>query len=245
MSPIQIGFFALACLLIGISKGGLGGPLPVVLLTPLLALIFPANQALSLPIPFLIFADCFALRIYWGKWDTQQIRILLPAGILGAIVGGLLLSQISLFWLKIMIGLFAGIVLLYKLLENRVESIQYRHENWHAYLSGALAAFGSLLANAGAPPFTIYLLLQKLDATTFIGTTTLFFTVVNLMKVPVFIQLGYLQYEQVLSVLWALPIVPLGVWLGRKALAIIEQKTFERIMLVLIFLSIVMLFVKL
>jgi uncharacterized protein len=245
MSPLQNTFFALACLLIGLSKGGLGGPLPVVLLTPLLTLVMPATDAIGLVIPFLIFADWFALRLYWRKWDSHQIWLMLPAGILGAVVGGLLLAQISAFWLKVIIGLFASIVLLYKLLEGRFKTLRYEHQNWHAYLSASLSAFGSVLANAGAPPFTIYLILQKLDALHFIGTATLFFTVVNLLKLPVFLRLGYLDTGHLLMVLWALPIVPLGVWLGRKAIAIIEQKTFERIMLTLILLSIVMLFVTL
>jgi uncharacterized membrane protein YfcA len=247
MSPLQNIVFAIACLMIGLSKGGLGGPLPVVLITPILATVLGAKQAVGLPIPFLIFADWFALRLYWRKWDSQQIRLMMPAGIIGAIIGGLFLAQVSDsdVTLKIIIGVFAAIVLIYKLIESRFKSIQYEHRDWHAYLAASLSAFGSVIANAGAPPFTIYLILQKLDPVSFIGTVTLFFTVINLMKVPVFIYNGNLNLWQFLSVLWALPIVPLGVWLGRKAVAIIEQKTFERIMLVLLLLSIMMLFVKL
>jgi uncharacterized membrane protein YfcA len=245
MSPLQNIVFAIACLMIGLSKGGLGGPLPVVLITPILAIVLDPKQAVGLPIPFLIFADWFALRLYWRKWDSHQIRLMMPAGIIGAIIGGIFLSQITVFTLKVIIGVFAGIVLIYKLIESRFKSIQYEHRNWHAYVAAALSAFGSVLANAGAPPFTIYLILQKLDPVSFIGTVTLFFTVINLMKVPVFLQNGYLDLAQFLTVIWALPIVPLGVWLGRKAINFIEPKTFERIMLVLLLLSIMMLFVKL
>jgi hypothetical protein len=246
MTPLQMTVFALACLMIGLSKGGLGGPLPVVLITPILAFVLPdSKDAIGLPIPFLIFADWFALWLYWGKWDSRQIRLMLPAGIIGAILGGIFLAYISPFWLKITIGVFASMVLIYKLIEGQFSQLKYKHQDWHAYLSGALSAIGSVLANAGAPPFTVYLLLHNLPSLSLIGTATLFFTVINLMKVPFFIQLGYLDLEQFLSVIWALPIVPIGVWLGRKAIAIIEQKTFERIMLGLILLSIVMLFASL
>jgi uncharacterized membrane protein YfcA len=245
MSPLQNIVFAVACLMIGLSKGGLGGPLPVVLITPILAIVIDPKQAIGLPIPFLIFADWFALRLYWRKWDNDQIRLMMPWGIIGAIIGGIFLAQISPFTLKVIIGVFAAIVLVYKLIESRFKAIQYEHRDWHAYLAAALSAFGSVLANAGAPPFTIYLILQKLDSVSFIGTVTLFFTVVNLMKVPVFIYNGNLNLWQFLSVLWALPIVPLGVWLGRKAINVIEQKTFERIMLVLLLISILTLFVQL
>jgi uncharacterized membrane protein YfcA len=245
MSPLQNIVFAVACLMIGLSKGGLGGPLPVVLITPILAIVIDPKQAIGLPIPFLIFADWFALRLYWRKWDSHQIRLMMPSGIIGAIIGGIFLAQISPFTLKVIIGVFAAIVLVYKLIESRFKAIQYEHRDWHAYLAASLSAFGSVLANAGAPPFTIYLILQKLDSVSFIGTVTLFFTVVNLMKVPVFIYNGNLNLWQFLSVLWALPIVPIGVWLGRKAINVIEQKTFERIMLVLLLISILTLFVQL
>jgi uncharacterized membrane protein YfcA len=243
MSPLQNIVFAIACLMIGLSKGGLGGPLPVVLITPILAIVIDPKQAIGLPIPFLIFADWFALRLYWRKWDSHQIRLMMPSGIIGAIIGGIFLAQISPFTLKVIIGLFAALVLVYKLIESHFKAIQYEHRDWHAYLAAASSAFGSVLANAGAPPFTIYLILQKLDPVSFIGTVTLFFTVINLMKVPVFLYNGNLNLWQFLTVLWALPIVPLGVWLGRKSVAIIEQKTFERIMLVLLLISIVSLFV--
>ena len=51
----------------------------------------------------------------------------------------------------------------------------------------------------------------------FIGTATLFFAIVNAMKIPIFWQQGLLDFNlDYQRVLWALPIIPLGVWIGRK-----------------------------
>jgi len=79
----------------------------------------------------------------------------------------------------------------------------------------------------------------------FIGTATLFFMLVNLMKLPIFVQQGLLDMTAVLSLWWAMPIVPLGVWLGRRALDYIDQLTFERIMMGLLVLAVILLFATL
>ncbi|MEL7436454.1 MAG: sulfite exporter TauE/SafE family protein, partial [Chloroflexota bacterium] len=176
---------------------------------------------------------------------NEYIKILLPSAIVGAIMGGLLLSVISSVMLKIVIGIFTIIVIAYKLLSDRLTSIKYKHQSWHGYLAGWSTALASTLANTGAPTFTIYLLLQRVESITFIGTATLFFTIVNLLKLPIFIQQDLLQVSTVTGLWWALPIVPLGVWIGRRVLDYIDQTTFERIMMILLFLSVILLFATL
>jgi len=37
------------------------------------------------------------------------------------------------------------------------------------------------------------------------------------------------------SILWALPLIPVGAWLGRKSLGYVNAKLFERVMLALLF----------
>jgi uncharacterized protein len=243
MTPLQQIAFGCACFLIGLSKGGLGGPLPVAMVIPLLSVVMDPREAVPLSTPFLIFADWFALRAYWRKWDMQLVRLLLPAAVLGVILGALALSRISPNFLRIIIGIATLLVIAYKLAADRFEKIQYEHRTWHGYLAGFASGFASTLANAGAFPFTIYMLLQKkLDAVTFIGTTTLLFALVNLMKIPLFLQQNLLSLDRIRSVLWALPIIVLGVWLGRKSLHYINQQTFERLMMGLLVLAVILLF---
>lgn len=245
MTILQIVVFIIACILIGLSKGGLGGPLPVFLVVPMLALVMDVKEAVPLVLPFLIFADWFALRTYWKQWDYYYIKLLLPGTILGAIAGGLLLSVIPAVALKVLIGVSTVIVIVYKLLSDRLETVTYEHKNWHAYLASWAAAFSSTLANTGGPPFTIYMLLQKVDPVKFIATATLYFTIVNLLKVPIFLWQGLIDVHALASVLWALPIIPIGVWVGRRALNYISPVLFERIMMGLLVLSIIFLFVTL
>lgn len=245
MTAIQITMFAIACLLIGLSKGGLGGPLPISMVTPLLALVMDTTEAVVLVLPFLIFADVFALRVYWRKWDNRLLLFMLPSAVIGVIAGGISLSILSDTVLKIIIGVATLLVIAYKLMADYFESIDYKPQNWHSLLAGGASGFSSALANAGAPPFTVYMLLRKTESISFIGTATLFFAIANLLKIPIFIQRDLIQLDAFISVLWALPIIPLGVWLGRRSLDYISQVVFERIMLVLLFVTVILLFASL
>src|SRR5215510_11467510 len=79
---------AIGAIMIGLSKGGFGGPVLVAMLTPLLTLALPAGQAVGIVLPLLIFGDIFAVWIYWRKWDMRQIKLLLPGALIGIIIGG-------------------------------------------------------------------------------------------------------------------------------------------------------------
>ncbi|MCB9451911.1 MAG: sulfite exporter TauE/SafE family protein [Anaerolineaceae bacterium] len=231
---------AIACLLIGLSKGGLGGPVPVALVTPLLSQVMPASQAVGIALPLLMFADLFALKFYWRQWDGQQIKLMLPAGLVGVLIGSLLLVTLANSGqnvaLRRILGVFTLIVVIYKVGGNRLTALHYTPHNWHGYLAGITSGFGSALANVGAPPFTAYMLLQEVTPTAFIGTTTLFFAIINAAKLPgVLSSQNVLNLEQLVGILWAVPLIPMGVWLGRRFINIINPKAFENLMLVLLF----------
>lgn len=224
-------------LLIGLSKGGLGAVL-VSSITPLLSFVLPVSQAVSVVLPFLIVGDIFAMRMYWKEWDNHLIRLMLPMSVVGVVAGSALLATLPDHMLRRSLGVFTLVVVLYKPLSERIKSLAYRPQNWHGYLAGWASGFGSALANVGAPPFTAYMLLQKdISPKAFIGTTTLFFTVVNALKVPGIVIGRLLDMHLFLSIIWALPLVPFGVWLGRKIITRINPRVFERFMLLVLFQS--------
>lgn len=226
----------LASLLIGLSKGGFGGPVPVAMLTPLLSLIMPAAQAVGIVLPFLIFADVFALYAYWKQWDVHQVRLMLPMGVVGVVMGSILLASLAqqdtLF--RRILGVFTLIVVIYKVGSAWLTSVHYQPRSWHGYLAGWASGFGSALANVGAPPFTAYMLLQNTNPTVFIGTTTLFFAIVNALKLPGVLLAGVVSLHQIASIVWALPLIPLGVWLGHRFVRWVNPRAFEQLMLVLL-----------
>ena len=217
-------------LIVGLSKGGLGAVLGV-LIAPLLVLVMSPAAAISLSLPLLMFGDIFALYSYWKKWDMHYIRLLLPLAILGIIVGTYLLATLDSLTLRHLIGLFTLLFVVYKIADHWLKALDYHPHDWHGYLAGGIAGIGSALANAGSVPFTAYMLLQDVTPEVFVGTTTLYFAVLNLLKVPSYIIAGLFDLNMLLRVIWSLPAIPVGVYLGRWIIVRIDKIAFERIML--------------
>lgn len=241
MTTLQFIVFAIAIFVIGLSKGGLGAGLPASLVLPTLSLFIDPKEVVGMVLPFLIIADVFALRAYWGTWNLQIIRQTLPVAVIGILIGGLLLSAINASMLKVIIACFTLTVVAYRLFAKRLKSFTYQPRPWHGYLSGAASGIASTLANAGGPVYIPYLLLQSLEPVTFVGTMALFFAVVNWLKVPIFLQQGILDPQTIIQFAWAIPLLPLGVWLGRRIVDWFDQKTFENLVLVLLIVSVLLL----
>jgi uncharacterized membrane protein YfcA len=229
--------FVLVALLIGLSKGGFGGSVPVSLTAPILILVMSPQQAVGIILPLLLFADAIALYFYWGQWDMRYIRLLVPMSVIGVIIGTVLLATLDGSALKRSIGLLTLVAVLYKVFSERVKRWQYQPQTWHGQLVGGLSGLASALANAGSPPYTAYMLLQPpLSPQVFIATTTLFFAVVNWLKVPGFLASGVLDVNLLAQIMWVMPIIPFGVWAGRRLIRAMNPKWFENMMVGLLFL---------
>ena len=225
--------YAIVGILIGFSKGGLGGPVPVALTVPLLTLILEPQVAVALVLPLLIFADIFALYFYWRQWDRHYIALMLAPGLIGVLLGALVLDAIDAATLKRVIGCLTLLALSFKIASDRLKSLAYQPRTWHGYFAGWASGFGSTLANVGAPPFTAYLLLQpKMTPRRFVGTTTLFFAVMNLTKVPGFIALELFDYDLLLRIAWVFLLIPPAVLVARQLIDRVNQQVFELMMMV-------------
>ena len=81
-------------------------------------------------------------------------------------------------------------------------------------MCGALSGFTSMIAHAGTPPFQIYVLPQRLKRDVFVGTSVIFFAAVNWIKVPPYLALGQLTYENLNTSLALCPLAVASTWLG-------------------------------
>ncbi len=210
----------------------------VALITPFLSQVMPAHQAVGVAMPLLIFGDLFAVRMYWQKWDMRQIKLLLPSAVVGILAGTALLALLSNqpddLLLRRILGLFTLSVVIYKLTNDHLARLAYEPHNWHGYLAGSSAGFASTLANVGGPPFTAYMLLQNRSPQIFIGTASLFFALLNFLKLPGYFITGVLNLQEVVGVLWSLPLILVGVWLGQWATQRINAKAFEWFMIIVL-----------
>ncbi len=231
-------------LAIGLSKGGLAGTVGTIA-TPLMALVLPADQVIGLLLPVLIFADIFAIAFHWRRWERKFIILLLPGAIIGVTIGTYFITNVPSETLRCALGVIILIFAFYKLFEKQlVNRLPYHPQNWHGVLAGTVAGVSSALAHVGGPPVSIYLLLQNVTPRVFIATNALFFGILNWVKVPYYVYADLFDFDLLWQMAWMLPLVVIGVWVGRWAAYKVNSRTYEKIILVLLIISALMLIVS-
>jgi uncharacterized membrane protein YfcA len=85
---------------------------------------------------------------------------------------------------------------------------------------GSIAGFTSFVAHVGGPPFQIYALPLKLDPKVFTGTSVIFFSVTNAIKLIPYFALGQFDATNLTLSAALMPLAPLatlaGAWLVRR-----------------------------
>ena len=71
----------------------------------------------------------------------------------------------------------------------------------------------------------------------YVGTRIIFFTFVNLIKLPLYINLSMMNFEIFKQSLILFPVALIGILIGYQLLKIIEEKLFYNILYVLIFVT--------
>jgi uncharacterized membrane protein YfcA len=203
---------ALGVLIMGISKSGFGAGIGF-LAVPLIASFSSLNLALSLLLPILLAIDLFGLTIYIKHFDKKLMRLMLPCGLVGIILGTIFFNMISSATLSIMVGVFILAFLLFRL-AFPTKPNSPKPPKWLGVCMSGLAGFTSFIAHNGGPPMAVYMIPQKLPPITYAATLSIFFTVINLSKWIPYAYLGILRPGEFLLSLALLPVVPIGVWLG-------------------------------
>ncbi|WP_028303874.1 sulfite exporter TauE/SafE family protein [Oceanospirillum maris] len=204
-----------AVLIVGISKGGMGGGLGMVAV-PILSLAIPPFQAAAIMLPILCVMDLIGLWGFRGHYDKTNLKIILPAAIVGILLGALSFSHLTENHIKLMIGLIATLFTLnygYQKLRKAPEKVTQANRLKGSFW-GMLAGFTSFSVHAGGPPMNIYMLPQKLDKTLFVGTTVIFFAVVNFTKLIPYAWLGLFDSANLMTSLMLLIFAPIGVYFG-------------------------------
>lgn len=230
--------------LVGLSKGGLGGA-PGALATPLMTLVLPDGSAIGLVLPILMFADIFTVAFHWKHWDRRLVLLLIPGSVVGVTIGTYLITNAPQRTLRVGLGVIVLLFVVYKVFEQRIMgALRYKPHAWHGLLAGTVTGFSSSLAHIGGPPVSIYLLMQDLTPRIFIGTSALFFLILNWIKVPYYIWANQFDPDLLWQIVWLAPLVPLGVWVGKWGASKVDKRTFDWIIVVLLAIIAVMLIVR-
>ena len=224
-----------AVLLIGVSKAGLGGGLGL-LAVPLMSLAISPVRAAAVLLPILCVMDLMAVRAYRGKWHREDLRIMLPAAIVGIAIGALSFRFLDAALIRLLIGgLAVGFTLDHWLRGRRLAGPARGPSRLGGSFWAALSGFTSFVAHAGGPPVGVYLLPQRLHRTLFVGTTVMFFIVVNYVKLVPYAWLDQLHFGNLATSLALAPLAPLGMGLGLWLHSRVSDRWFYRVSYSLLF----------
>lgn len=230
--PWQWGLVVLGALLIGVSKTGIAGL--GVLAVAIYANILPARQSTGIILPMLICADVVAVAAYRRHAVWGHLWPLFPWVVVGVVTGYFTMGHINDAQVRRGIGaILLVMVALHFWRRQRAGNEPVPHTLWFSALTGVLAGFTTMLANAAGPVMILYMLAVGLPKMEFLGTGAWYFLIVNLFKVPFSFQLGLitpgtLQFNALL-----LPAVIAGALLGRLVVKHINQAWFETLALAL------------
>lgn len=226
--PLFYAFAIPAILLTGISKGGFGSALGGVGV-PLLAVAISPVQAAAILLPILCLMDLVGFRAYYRKWDLANLRIMIPGALLGIAFGALTFGIFSESAVRILIGFIAVLFPLNNWLRLASRQAPAGRSRLKGTLWSGLSGFTSFVAHAGGPPAMVYMLPQRLDKVTFVATVSLFFMIVNAVKLVPYALLGQFSSVNLATSILLAPLAPIGVQLGLWLQHRVNHRWFYRI----------------
>ncbi len=216
-----------AVLLMGLSKSGFlmgfGS-----LATPLMALSIAVPQAAAIMLPLLLVMDATGVRQLWRERDRAMLAWMLPAGLVGTLIGTLLFRLVSAKTTALVVGVMTLAFLAQQLLwpPRRDRPASGRGTG---FVLTAVGGFTSFVAHAGGPPIQAYVLPLRMDPVRLAATMAVLFAAINLSKWIPYAWLGLLDARNLATSLVLMPLAPLGVWIGVWATRRIESSLFYRL----------------
>lgn len=203
-----------AVVVLGLGKGGFAGV--GMAAAPLLSLYIPPLQAAAILLPILICQDVISVWTYRRDWDVWNVKVMLGGAVFGLCIAWAFAAFVPDSAIRLLVGVI-GIAFVLNAWFGRPRQVPPtvpRGMFW-----GAASAFTSTIIQAGAPPFSVFVLPQRLPKMTLVGTMTVFFAATNAMKVVPYLALGQFSTKTLATSALLLPLAVAtnfaGIWLVR------------------------------
>jgi len=209
---------------------------------PLLAL----SQPLHFAIPLVLALD-FTASVVLGstsneKANWSEIKILLPAGMVGACIGAFALLNLPTKPVLVALGVFVIVVGFRNVFGLQPEG---RLSRLWAIPAGLVGGSAGALFGAGSPPYIIYLTRRLHDKSEVRATFSWLIAIDGGFRLALFLFAGLLL-EPRLQLAYVLGLVPMaiGLYVGNKVHADMTREGMLRVVGTLLMLSGLMLFLK-
>lgn len=227
---------AFAAFLVGFSKTAVSGANTVSL--AIFAAVLPARASTGILLPILIAGDILAVLTYRRHAHWPTLWRLFPAVGVGVVAGTVFLVWADDAIVRTSIGailLFMAGVTVWRRRQAdaaaQPDEVTSRAGRAKARSYGVLGGFTTMVANAGGPVMSMYLLSAGFRKLGFLGTSAFFFLIVNVSKLPFSAGLGLIDGDSLLlDAALVLFVVP-GAFIGKWAVSRINQRLFERLVI--------------
>lgn len=230
-TPLLLGVVGVCVFLYGLSKTAM--PTAGVVAGPVLAAALGATTASAFVMPLLLIADLFALARYRQHVNWPLILRLVPGVLAGFAVTALLFRFVDVTTLGRVIGLLILTSVLLEVWRRRNPRAEEdaRPHRLAVGFFGTLAGMTTMAANAGGTAMTLYLINMRVSMLAFMGTFAWFFFILNAIKVPILVGLGFLNAETLAASLWFVPVVVLGALVGIPVFKRMNERVFKNVAL--------------
>lgn len=223
-----------AVILVGLSKGGMGGALAL-LGVPILSFVVEPATAAAIMLPILIVMDIVALWTWrhYNHWPT--LAILLPGALIGTALGWYTFSTVPFEFTRMLVGI-ATVIFAGKYFYDRwkpgekIEKPPAPQRPAAATFWGAISGYTSFISHSGGPPFQIYTLPLKLDPRTYTGVSVRYFAIVNFVKLTPYYLLGELAAPNLAASATLLPFAIVATVLGAMIIKRMRMEIFYPLM---------------
>lgn len=213
--------------LISFLRGAFGGGFAIIGI-PLLSLVMDPLTAGGLLAPLFIAMDLVALR-YWkpSTWSKPDLMLLLPGLVIGIGLGYVLIRVLDHRAVAIVMAVITLLFVALWFAGGSQITVRPR-SNPKAVAAGLTSGITTMVAHSGGPPLAMYLLPLGLSKEIYAGTTSLFFTVGNAIKAGPWLMLAKLHGNVWILIAACLLVIPIGVWLGWRLHARLDQQQVYR-----------------
>ena len=173
------------------------------LAVPVMSFVMNPIQAAGILLPLLVLMDVMAMYIYWKKWRVEIFKLIIPASIIGIIIGSLTFQYNSENQIRLVVGIISILFVIISLIQKN--NLALKPTKIKGIFWSGTAGYTSFLIHPGAPPMNFYILPLKLDKTIYIGTTTFAYFIINSVKLIPYYFLDLLVQLQWVSQIVFLP----------------------------------------
>jgi hypothetical protein len=242
LSPWQAFSLAFSAFLAGFTKTGIIGVGMVI--TPLMASVFPTGVSLGFMLPLYLGGDFFMIFVMRRRplWNT--LKRAATWGIAGVFLGWVAARELTAIaggeterFLRAAVGSIMAVVTVVGLYASYHPEFALKDaacgtksaKTWYTASLGVFGGMASMLTNSGGPIWALYYSSLGLEVRDVINTSAWCYFLLTALKVPLSANLGFLDWDLQKLNLLLFPITIAGLLAGGRLSAGIDRKTFSRI----------------